>query len=479
MIKIIRLTLSSLLLFFLFFFTSISVSAATFDVPSQYSTIQSAIDAAQTGDTVNVAAGTYNEAINFMGKDIHVHGAGEGISILDGSNLNVSIVSIISGESPNAVLVGFTLTNGEGTVWGNRRYGGALFVKNSSVTLMNIRFTNNSNDNVWGSAYAFYNSPASLIKNIEVIGNNGNNITTEFDEFSNVEIIDSEFSNNLGEGILISSFISGINYKNVLIQNNNKTILHVHFNDGRDYNPDLPVIFNSVILKNNNTDGNTLTIDDESHFIIINSELSNNISTDGLIRFLNSFMEIENSTIFNNINTKGAPYCDFCNSVITNVSDIDPYWPTLIQIKNTIVWGNSGPSGIAITLPSNSVGPISINYSLIQGGWPDTNSVGILDMSPLFVDQLNGDYHLTLNSPAIDTGNPNSPLDPDGTRADMGAYPFFHQPTPVEMVQNLVGLVEDFNFQQGISNSLDVKLDNALNSLNDLNENNNQAAINS
>ena len=39
--------------------------------------------------------------------------------------------------------------------------------------------------------------------------------------------------------------------------------------------------------------------------------------------------------------------------------------------------------------------------------------------------------------------------------------------------------METFNLQQGIENSLDAKLDSALNALSDVNQNNNQAAINS
>jgi hypothetical protein len=51
--------------------------------------------------------------------------------------------------------------------------------------------------------------------------------------------------------------------------------------------------------------------------------------------------------------------------------------------------------------------------------------------------------------------------------------------TPPEEVEALVDLVEVFNLQQGISNNLDAKLDASLNALNDVNQNNDQAAINS
>ena len=50
--------LISLLAFLLFFLlTPANVSAAQLEVPSQYSSIQSAINAAQNGDMINIGAG--------------------------------------------------------------------------------------------------------------------------------------------------------------------------------------------------------------------------------------------------------------------------------------------------------------------------------------------------------------------------------------------------------------------------------------
>jgi hypothetical protein len=54
---------------------------------------------------------------------------------------------------------------------------------------------------------------------------------------------------------------------------------------------------------------------------------------------------------------------------------------------------------------------------------------GALFANPLFVGGYPFDYHLQENSPCIDAGDPDSPFDPDGTRADMGAY-YFHQTLP-------------------------------------------------
>jgi len=85
---------------------------------------------------------------------------------------------------------------------------------------------------------------------------------------------------------------------------------------------------------------------------------------------------------------------------------------------NTILWANFAPDGNEIYL-DNSV--IDATYSDIQGGW---SGEGNIDADPLFVDPDNGDYHLQEGSPCIDAGDPNSPLDPDGTIADIGAFYF-------------------------------------------------------
>jgi len=48
------------------------------------------------------------------------------------------------------------------------------------------------------------------------------------------------------------------------------------------------------------------------------------------------------------------------------------------------------------------------------------NWMGNISEDPLFVDLISGNYHLQPNPTCIDAGNPNAPLDPDGTITDMG-----------------------------------------------------------
>ena len=92
------------------------------------------------------------------------------------------------------------------------------------------------------------------------------------------------------------------------------------------------------------------------------------------------------------------------------------------EIRNCIIQENSASSAPAIYYDCSG-GPVNTSYSDVQGGYPGT---GNIDANPLFIDAPNGDFHLQASSPCINSGDPASPLDPDSSRADMGAYPYFN-----------------------------------------------------
>ena len=77
-----------------------SASAATLNVPANYSTIQAAIDAANNGDTVLVASGTYHEQFDFEGKAITVKSTESGFAILDGTDLRSLLGSTTAKVTP-------------------------------------------------------------------------------------------------------------------------------------------------------------------------------------------------------------------------------------------------------------------------------------------------------------------------------------------------------------------------------------------
>jgi hypothetical protein len=108
-----------------------------------YTSIQAAIiDAAVSGDEIEVAPGTYYEAINFNGKAIRLYSSGgPTVTTIDASGLNSSVVTCKSGETVNTILEGFTITGGGG---GIDTAGGGMYCQSSSPTVMNCTFSGNT-----------------------------------------------------------------------------------------------------------------------------------------------------------------------------------------------------------------------------------------------------------------------------------------------------------------------------------------------
>jgi predicted outer membrane repeat protein len=126
----------------------------------------------------------------------------------------------------------------------------------------------------------------------------------------------------------------------------------------------------------------------------------------------------------------GGIYCENNSSPsLTNVTisdnsanEGDGIWSfeySTPNIINSIIWDE---------IASDWTGFPIISYSDILCGWTGT---GNISSDPLFVDPANGDYSLQSTSPCIDAGDPTSPLDPDGTIADMGAW-FYDQGSDVD-----------------------------------------------
>ena len=143
-------------------------------VPSQYTTIQLAIDAAFTGDTILVSPGTYKENINFKGKDIVVGslflttGNGDHIkqTVIDG-NQKGSVVTFDHSETLKSKLIGFTITNGINST------GGGIYCKSSSPTLTNLIVAGNkcgSGDYGYGGG-VYCDASSPVLENILIYDN--------------------------------------------------------------------------------------------------------------------------------------------------------------------------------------------------------------------------------------------------------------------------------------------------------------------
>lgn len=158
---------------------SVHAHAEILGVPDEYTTIQSAINDANDGDTILVGQGRYKENINFLGKAITITSFTPDdpnvvkATIIDGNCPDdpnfASVVTFCNEEDANSILIGFTITGGTGSwlpvswqykgVNWNRCGGGVLCYNMAQPTIMFNIFRNNSAGQ--GGAIYVYGDPVN------------------------------------------------------------------------------------------------------------------------------------------------------------------------------------------------------------------------------------------------------------------------------------------------------------------------------
>jgi parallel beta-helix repeat protein len=147
-------------------------TSETLHVPStDYPTIQAAINAANSGDIIQVANGTYNEGI-IVDKSVSLFGDNSSNTIIDGSGTGKDVVRILAN---NVVVKGFTIQNGESYEPTNLAMGGSrgAIISNNIIRQsqygLKIRESNDSN--------IVNNIIANNTVGIFFSNSNGNNVT--------------------------------------------------------------------------------------------------------------------------------------------------------------------------------------------------------------------------------------------------------------------------------------------------------------
>lgn len=121
------------------------------DVPSEYPTIQDAIDDSIDGDVISVADGTYQESLDFKGKNVTVESVnGPAAAAVVGDGSNGPVVTFDSGEDSGAVLDGFRVDNQASPDSATR----AVYIDNSSPTISDCVLAGNgtNTESAYGGA---------------------------------------------------------------------------------------------------------------------------------------------------------------------------------------------------------------------------------------------------------------------------------------------------------------------------------------
>ncbi|MHC4867898.1 MAG: BACON domain-containing protein, partial [Planctomycetota bacterium] len=374
-------------------------------VPSEYPTIQAAIDAAIDRDTVIIAPGTYtgpgNKNLDFKGKAITVRSTDPNdpcvvaATVIDCQNSGRGFYFHTS-EGPNSVLEGLTITNG--CPGGS---GGGIYCYYSSPTISACVITGNctSQDTFEASYHGGGISvlrASPIIERCTIVGNiaaDGGGVAS-WD--ANITVTDCVIKGNRARGFdylfeewyyweggnggglysygyrdaytltLVNCVITG-NEADVLSQPNG------YNHGGGIYCWWSTTIFNCLIADNTapsyGSEGGGGIYCGRGPLMIRNCTITGN----------RSVPEVAGQGIYGGNGT----------------------------LLNSIVWDN----GIA-------GGAFDITYSDVSGGWP---GVGNIDAGPLFADASGGDYHLLVGSPCINAGDPT--YDPTSGETDIDGEP--------------------------------------------------------
>jgi hypothetical protein len=355
-------------------------------VPSAYiATIQGGINIAKDGDTVLVLSGTYYENIDFKGKKIlvasnYIFDSKESTiqkTIIDGNN-KASVVTFNSKEDSTASIQGFTIMHGCNTD------GGGIFCEESSPVIAHNIIRENIAKETYGGPV--YHSGAGICCF-------GYSALIEYNEIiNNICMADLEVGGG-GGGIFYWGKGTPIIRYNLIAFNQVK-------------NPFISKGFG----------GGIFYVCDSAVAQIYNNTISNNYAGEGGGGIYN-WTFFPGTKIFNNIvafNSEG---------IRTEYSFNILFRPILAYND---VWGNINGNFNGF---SQEIGDTTWGFNL--NGVPCDSFYNII-RNPLFVDTANFDFHLLINSPCIDAGDPSSPLDPDTTIADMGAFYYPHTPTFVK-----------------------------------------------
>lgn len=330
---------------------------ADITVPDDYPTIQDAIDAAATGDTVLVRAGIWQENIDFSGKAITVKSLfGPDQTVLNGMKSG-SVVTFSGAEGPGSILEGFQISNGLGyyvsSFYGHS--GGGILCLGSSPTIRDNIISLNAARK--GGGICCLDESAPAISRNTIIENSANHGGGIYCRNSSPTIIGNTVSNNeADQGGGICSQKSST-----------------------------PLIANNTLASNTaQLDGGGMWAAIPTDYFVINNTVFGNTALQyggGCFSSGQGNCSVINSIFWNNDAAKGPEiYVDLSSSVSASFSDIEGGENSVfVKLGGSFHWGT-----------------------------------GMYKVDPHFVEPQAGDFHLVALSLCKDSGD-NGSVPPEVT----------------------------------------------------------------
>ncbi len=423
-------------------------------VPQNYTTIQAAINAASSGDTVLVANGTYtgtgNTNLSWSGKHIilksengptnciidcgavsgrrgfNLNGTGQNYTdVIDGFTIKDGragtgggglYCSSVSPTIKNCIIIGCNGSTGSGGIWmqtasplitgctitGSNGYQGAAVYcgPGSSPTIENCTISGNTaaSGSVCPGIYCYQASPT--IRNCTLSANGGGNASGAVagDGNSGVTIENCTITGSTGS-------VGGINFLSSGSVSISNCTVDGNAGGGIWCRSNTAVTVNECKITGNSSDNGGGIYCRDNPASVRNCLIAKNTVTanGGGIYSENASPTFLNCTIADNSAGSGSGGIYGCNG-------------GAITVKNSVLWN----SGTEITLSGATA---TVTYSNVEGGYTGTGNLNP-PVNPGFVNASAGDYRLTGNSPCINKGTevgmPSTDL--DGNLRDVWEY---------------------------------------------------------
>lgn len=447
----------TLTLVVLFVFCSVAFSHTLY-VPSHYPTIQDGINATMNGDIVLVAPGTYEENIRFFGKRITLKSTdGAESTVIDGMQSG-PVVRFQDGELSDAVLEGFTITNGSGdedfhyyapplggyytirgggiyidnarptlrynrivdneaysppppgTYHGNSGYGAGLFLRNSAAAIeynyiADNRFTGHHHGNDGGGIFLENSSPAivgNTIKGHSTMRHAGG-IDVSFGSAPIISgnVIAENTAGSYAGGIAV--YGDGTKIHNNRIRNN--TAGEDGGGIGVLQEPSNVMITGNTIHDNQALAGRGGGIHCQVGVLVNNLIFNNYCDRAGGGVFIESGVMTNNTLVNNTSDDYGG---GLCAKYFWNAS----YGPFTVNMWNNICWQNHASDGPEVYIGEATT--LVVKHCDFRNGMshiylePDASlqwGSGNINADPLFQSLATGDFHLKYTSPCRDAGS--------------------------------------------------------------------------